>query len=208
MKNVEKIFKLWSEIDPEPRTELEYINEYTLLVAIVLSAQATDVSVNKATKNLFEKVDNTKKMLELGEAGLKNYIKTIGLYNSKAKNVMLLSKKLIDVYKNIIPNSLEELQSLAGVGRKTANVFLNCARGQDTIGVDTHVYRVSNRLGIINSKNVLQTEMQLLKVIPKKHHKYAHHHLILHGRYVCKARKPLCQKCNVNKYCKYILKYV
>ncbi len=199
--NIEKLFAVFQKNNPEPETELEYINDYTLLVAIVLSAQATDVGVNKATKALFTKIDTPEKMLKLGEAGLKNYIKTIGLFNSKAKNVIALSEKLITEFDGKIPADLDKLQSLAGVGRKTANVFLNCAYGFETMGVDTHVHRVSNRLGLVKAKNVVETEKQLLKNIPKPYKKDAHHWLILHGRYICKARKPLCGDCPVFDLC-------
>ena len=202
----ERIFTIFSQKNPYPKTELNYVNEYSLLVAIVLSAQATDISVNKATKNLFKIVDTPEKMLKLGEEGLKKYIKTIGLYNGKAKNVMKLSAKLINLYNGEIPNKLELLMDLDGVGRKTANVFLNCARGQKTIGVDTHVDRVSNRIGLANSNNPLQTEKALLKSISAKWQLHAHHWLILHGRYICKARKPLCAQCDITDYCKFYRK--
>lgn len=196
------IFAIFAEDNPNPKTELEYVNEYTLLIAIVMSAQSTDVGVNKATKELFKKVDNPKNMLILGEEGLKNHIKTIGLFNSKAKHVIALSEMLIKEYDNVIPDDLSELQKLPGVGRKTANVFLNCARGHETMGVDTHVQRVSNRIGIVKTTDVVKTELGLLKKIPKKYKKDAHHWLILHGRYVCKARKPECGICKIEQYCK------
>ena len=198
---VEKIFTIFYNQNPNPKTELEYTNEYTLLVAIVLSAQATDVGVNKATKLLFSNTDTPQKMLLLGEEGLKQHIKTIGLFNSKAKNVIALSEMLIEQYDCEIPNDLTELQKLLGVGRKTANVFLNCARGQLTMGVDTHVHRVSNRIGLVRTKNVVKTELGLLKKIPKPYLRDAHHWLILHGRYVCKARKPECGDCVIEQYC-------
>ena len=196
------IFTILSTKNPSPKTELEFVNEYTLLVAIVCSAQATDIGVNKATKELFKTITTPQKMILLGEEGLKKHIRTIGLFNSKAKNVITLSKILISNFNSIIPNSIEELQTLPGVGRKTALVFLNCARGFDTIGVDTHVHRVSNRLGLAKSTNVLDTEKQLAKKIPKKWRRNAHHWLILHGRYICKARKPECSKCDISNYCK------
>ena len=198
-----EIFKIFYQANPHPQTELEYVNHFTLLVAIVLSAQSTDVGVNKATKDLFKKAYTPQAMLALGEVGLKNYIKTIGLYNSKAKNIMALCSKLINEFDNEIPIDLDKLQTLPGVGRKTANVFLNCAHGFETMGVDTHVHRVSNRLGLVKAKNVLETEKQLLKKIPKPYKKDAHHWLILHGRYVCKARKPLCAKCNIYELCRF-----
>jgi endonuclease-3 len=202
-KRASQIFEIFRNLDPSPKTELEYTNAYTLLVAIVLSAQATDISVNKATAPLFKIVDTPEKMLELGEEGLKKYIKTIGLYNSKAKNVILLSQMLIEVYKNVIPRTVDELQKLPGVGRKTANVFLNCFYGEHTIGVDTHVFRVSNRIGLTKAKNVLETEAQLQKIIPKEFKQHCHHWLILHGRYICKARKPECDKCEITEFCDY-----
>ena len=200
------IFAIFAKQNPQPKTELEYNNEYNLLVAIVLSAQATDISVNKATKDLFKIVDTAQKMLDLGEEGLKKYIKIIGLYNSKAKNVMGLSRQLIALHNNQIPDTVEELMQLDGVGRKTANVFLNCARGKKTIGVDTHVQRVSNRIGLVKTNNPLQTEKALLKAIPDEWQLHAHHWLILHGRYICKARKPLCDKCNITEYCNFYRK--
>jgi endonuclease-3 len=199
--NAEAIFKALAKVMPEPKTELEYTNDFTLLVAIVLSAQATDVSVNKATKELFKTFDTPKKMLELGEAKLKSYIKTIGLFNAKAKNVIALSKKLIDEFGGNIPETREALMSLPGVGRKTANVWLNCARNEPTIAVDTHVFRVANRLGLCKTTTPEATEMELEKVIPAKWKQHAHHWLILHGRYVCKARKPECWRCMVVKEC-------
>ncbi|MBT4922517.1 MAG: endonuclease III [Rickettsiales bacterium] len=195
------IFTLFRLDNPEPKTELEYSSDFTLLVSIVLSAQATDVSVNKATKPLFEKYNTPKQLLELGEAGLKQYIKTIGLYNSKARNIMILCDQLITKFDGSIPDDLDRLQSLAGVGRKTANVFLNCAYGHLTMGVDTHVFRVANRIGITKAKNPLLSEQQLLKKIPDEFKLYAHHWLILHGRYVCKARKPLCSECKIYDLC-------
>ena len=202
-QQIDEIFKRLSANNPEPKTELEYTNTYTLLVAVVLSAQATDVGVNKATKALFAVVDTPEKMLELGEENLKKYIKTIGLYNSKAKNIIGLSQKLIEDYNSNVPRDRDALQTLTGVGRKTANVILNCAWGEPTIAVDTHVFRVSNRIGIVRAKNELETEKQLLKNIPKQWKQHAHHWLILHGRYICKARKPLCYQCNIADICEY-----
>jgi len=200
---IDEIFSIWAADNPEPETELEYTNVYTLLVAVVLSAQSTDVGVNKATKELWYIADNPEDMVKLGEDGLKKYIKTIGLYNTKAKNVILLSKMLIDDHNGEVPKDLNELQKLPGVGRKTANVVMNCAWGEKTIAVDTHVFRVSNRVGIVAEKDVLKTEKSLLKNIPDKWLQHAHHWLILHGRYICKARKPLCSKCNIYEYCEY-----
>ncbi|MBL6621736.1 MAG: endonuclease III [Rickettsiales bacterium] len=199
---INKIFEIFAKNNPNPKTELIANNEFTLLVAIVLSAQATDKGVNKATEKLFKIADSAEKIYALGEENLKTYIKTIGLYNSKAKNIIALSKKLIDM-NNVIPNDLTELQKLPGVGRKTANVFLNCARKQPLIGVDTHVERVSNRIGIINAKNTLETEKKLTKKIPNQWKLHAHHWLILHGRYICKARKPECSNCMIIDLCKY-----
>ena len=185
----------------EPVTELEYISDYTLLVAIVLSAQATDISVNKATKPLFEKYKTPRDMIELGEEGSKQYIKTIGLYNSKAKNVIILSKQLVD-YNEEIPKDLDELQKLAGVGRKTANVFLNCV-WLLTMGVDTHVFRVSNRLGLTKAKNTLVSEKQLLKKFLININSMPITGLSYISRYICKARKPICCECKLVNLCEY-----
>lgn len=201
-QQINQIFTIFAKENKEPKTELIAPNEFTLLVAIVLSAQATDVGVNKATKALFRDATTPEEINALGEEKLKSYIKTIGLYNSKAKNVILLSKMLLE-QNNIIPDNVEDLQKFPGVGRKTANVFLNCARKKLTIGVDTHVQRVSNRIGLVKSKNTLQTEKQLLKKLPKEWLLYAHHWLILHGRYICKARKPLCIECKIYSLCKF-----
>ncbi|MFT6333201.1 MAG: endonuclease-3 [Lentimonas sp.] len=199
---IDQIFQIFSGLNPHPKTELEFKNHYTLLVAVVLSAQSTDVGVNKATKKLFEIADTPEKMVELGEDNLKKYINTIGLFNGKARNVILLSKTIIEKFNSQIPENLEDLQSLAGVGRKTANVVMNCAFGALTIGVDTHVFRVSNRIGFVNEKDVVKTEIALLKKIPKKWQQHAHHWLILHGRYVCIARKPKCEICPISSFCK------
>ena len=200
---IDEIFQIFASNDPEPKTELNYTNNYTLLVAVVLSAQATDVGVNKATKKLFEEVDTPEKMLLLGEEGLKEHIKTIGLFNSKAKNVIQLSKDLVDKHNSEVPEDLEALTSLAGVGVKTANVVLNCAFGHPTIAVDTHVFRVSNRVGLVKTKTPDSTGKPLIKAIPKKWQQHAHHWLILQGRYICKARKPLCEKCQIIDLCEY-----
>jgi len=186
---------------PEPKGELNYVNPYTLLVAVVLSAQATDVGVNKATGPLFKLVDTPQKMVDLGEAKLKNFIKTIGLFNTKAKNVIALSEILIEKYAGEIPRTREELQELPGVGRKTANVVMNIAFGEPTIAVDTHIFRISNRTGLAPGKNVLDVELKLEKVTPAKYKQHAHHWLILHGRYVCKARLPDCPVCVVREQC-------
>jgi endonuclease-3 len=202
-QKVDEIFRRLSANDPAPRTELSYTNDFTLLVAIVLSAQATDVGVNKATPALFAVADTPKKMLKLGEDGLKYYIKTIGLFNSKAKNIIALSQKLITEFSGKIPENRDLLITLPGVGRKTANVWLNCARGKPTIAVDTHVFRVANRLGLCTTKTADATEIALEKIISEKWKLHAHHWLILHGRYICKARAPLCEKCILSDLCKY-----
>ena len=189
--------------NPNPKGELNYINSYTLLVAVVLSAQATDVSVNKATKNLFKIAKTPEQMLDLGEANLKNHIKTIGLYNSKAKNIINLSLMLKTKHRSIIPQDLETLQQLPGVGRKTANVVLNMAFGDPTIAVDTHVFRIANRTGLAEGKTPLEVEKILKRITPNKFKHHAHLWLILHGRYVCKSRKPDCPNCVVREYCNF-----
>ena len=189
--------------NPNPKGELNYINSYTLLVAVVLSAQATDVSVNKATKTLFKIAKTPEQMLDLGEANLKNHIKTIGLYNSKAKNIINLSLMLKTKHRSIIPQDLETLQLLPGVGRKTANVVLNMAFGDPTIAVDTHVFRIANRTGLAEGKTPLEVEKILKRITPNKFKHHAHHWLILHGRYVCKSRKPDCPNCVVREYCNF-----
>ncbi len=200
---IDKIFSIFQKDNPHPKTELVYKNHYTLLVSVVLSAQSTDVGVNKATKKLFEVADTPDKMVKLGEEKLKKHINTIGLFNGKAKNVIALSKILIEKFNSEVPEDLEILQTLPGVGRKTANVVLNCAFGHPTIGVDTHVFRVSNRIGIVNEPDVFKTELALLKNIPKKWQLHAHHWLILHGRYICVARKPKCEVCKISQFCEY-----
>jgi len=202
-QKVDQIFAIFSKANPHPKTELEYINNYTLLVAVALSAQATDVGVNKATKELFKIVDTPEKMLKLGEDGLKQHIKTIGLFNSKAKNVIALSRDLINKHNSEVPEDFDKLKALPGVGIKTANVVLNCAFGHPTIAVDTHVFRVSNRIGIVKTKTPDTTGEKLVKAIPNKWLEHAHHWLILHGRYVCKARKPLCEQCSIYDLCEY-----
>tara|TARA_B100000953_G_C18034020_1_gene423769 strand:+ start:1253 stop:1888 length:636 start_codon:yes stop_codon:yes gene_type:complete len=201
--NIISIFKILKKNNPNPVTELHYKNKFQLLIAVILSAQATDKSVNAATKNLFKVAGTPKKMLSMGEVKLKDYIKTIGLYNAKAKNVIKTCKIIFDNYKNEIPNNREDLEKLPGVGRKTANVVLNNAFGQPTIGVDTHVFRVSNRLGLAPGKNVLEVERKLEKNIPEKYKLHAHHWLIILGRYTCIARKPKCFNCKVLKFCDY-----
>ncbi|MDR3500024.1 MAG: endonuclease III [Parvibaculum sp.] len=187
---IEEFFARLSKALPEPRTELQFINPYTLLVAVVLSAQATDKGVNKATGPLFKVADTPQKMLKLGEAKLTDYIKTIGLFRTKAKNVIKLSEMLVELHGGIVPQTREELEALPGVGRKTANVVLNVAFGEPTIAVDTHIFRVGNRTGLATGKTPLEVEEKLMKVVPEKYRMHAHHWLILHGRYTCIARKP------------------
>jgi endonuclease III len=206
--DVEEFFRRLEEGNPDPRGELEYINPYTLLVAVVLSAQATDVGVNKATGPLFVVANTPEKMVALGEARLRDYIKTIGLYNSKAKNVIALSQILIEKHGSQVPRDRATLETLPGVGRKTANVVLNIAFGEPTIAVDTHIFRVGNRTGLAPGKTVLAVELKLEKAVPAKYRLHAHHWLILHGRYVCKARKPNCPVCVVNDLCGYKAKTV
>ncbi len=189
------------DADPEPKGELHYVNPYTLLVAVALSAQATDVGVNKATRPLFKKVKTPEAMVKLGLDGLKDYIKTIGLYNTKAKNVMAAAHLLIERHGGQVPNDQAALEALPGVGRKTANVVRNIAFGEPTIAVDTHIFRVSNRTGLAPGKTPLAVEKKLLKVTPPEFALHAHHWLILLGRYVCKARKPDCPNCNVIDVC-------
>jgi len=200
-KDIEPFFEILSADLPEPKTELDYKNPYTLVVAVALSAQATDVGVNKATKELFKKVDSPEKMVKLGEAKLRDQIKTIGLYRNKAKNVIAMSKMLINEFNSEVPRTREELERLPGVGRKTANVVMNEAFGEATIAVDTHIFRVSNRTGLAPGKNVLEVEHELLKRVPKAYLQHAHHWILLHGRYICKARKPDCPSCKVIAYC-------
>lgn len=202
-QKIHKFFSVLQSLNPEPKGELEYVNPYTLLVAVVLSAQATDKGVNKATKALFAKADTPAKMLKLGEDGLKDYIKTIGLFNSKARNVIALSEILVRDYNGKIPRTREELVKLPGVGRKTANVVLNIAFGEETMAVDTHIFRVSNRTGIAPGRNVDKVEEKLEDVVPKEFRRHAHHWLILHGRYICKARNPDCAHCPVYEICEF-----
>lgn len=200
---VEAIFAQLSHDRPNPKTELNYTNPFTLLCAVALSAQATDVGVNKATKALFEIADTPEAIFELGEEGVGEYIKTIGLWRNKAKNLIEMSRQLIENFGGIVPQTREELITLAGVGRKTANVVLNEAFGQETMAVDTHIFRVANRTGLAFGKTPDQIEMGLLAVIPKKYLLGAHHWLILHGRYICVARKPKCNNCSIVQYCKF-----
>ncbi len=198
---VEEFFRRLSSTNPEPQTELEYQNPYTLLVAVVLSAQATDVGVNRATGPLFAIVDTPEKMVDLGEARLKAFIKTIGLFNTKARNVIALSRILVEQHGGAVPADRDVLETLPGVGRKTANVVMNVAFGAPTIAVDTHIFRVSNRTGLAPGKTPLAVEEKLEKAVPARWRLHAHHWLILHGRYVCQARKPRCPDCTVRDLC-------
>jgi len=200
---IDTFFTRLQKQNPAPKGELNYVNPYTLLVAVVLSAQATDVGVNKATEKLFQSVDTPEKMVKLGEARLKDHIKTIGLFNTKAKNVIKLSQMLIAEHKSLVPRDRAILETLPGVGRKTANVVLNIAFGEPTIAVDTHIFRVSNRTGLAPGKDVLAVELALEKKVPEKFKQHCHHWLILHGRYVCKARKPDCPSCVVSDVCQF-----
>jgi endonuclease-3 len=198
-----ELIKLLHKSIKDPKTSLKYRNQFTLLTSVVLSAQCTDVNVNNVTKNIYKKYYTPKHFTDLGINKIKNLIKSIGLFNNKAKNLYYLSKILLEKYKSKVPSKFEELILLPGVGRKTANVVLNAAFNKPTIAVDTHVFRVSNRTGLSNGKNPEQVENQLLKILPKKHIKKAHHLILLHGRYTCKSRNPLCKKCVINKICLY-----
>ena len=202
-QDIESFFARLKTDGPDPKTELDYVNDYTLLVAVVLSAQATDAGVNKATANLFAEVQDPRAMIDLGEEGLREQIKTIGLFNSKAKNVIALSEALVAEHGGRVPQTREALEALPGVGRKTANVVLNEAFGVPTLAVDTHVFRVSNRTGLAPGKTVREVEDRLMKVVPAAYLPAAHHHLILHGRHTCKARKPECWRCPVVDLCEY-----
>ena len=202
-QKINEIFRRFSENKPNPRIELDFRNPYELLIAVVLSAQSTDKGVNRVTPALFDIAPTPEKMVDLGLDNLKSYIKTIGLYNNKAKNIIDLSKILVNQYNGEVPSDFEELQKLPGVGRKSANVMLNSIWGKPTIAVDTHVFRTSNRIGFCKEKNVLKTELALLKNIPKEWLNNAHHWMVLHGRYVCKARKPDCGKCLINDLCEF-----
>jgi endonuclease-3 len=201
--DVVEAFSRFRKANPEPKGELEHINPYTLLVAVALSAQATDVGVNKATRNLFPLADTPEKMIALGEERVRELIKTIGLYRNKAKNVIALSEKLIAEHGSQVPRSREALETLPGVGRKTANVVLNIAFGEPTIAVDTHLFRVGNRTGLAPGKNPLEVELGLDRIIPAEFKRHAHHWLILHGRYTCIARKPLCERCIIADLCRW-----
>ena len=201
--DVFEFFRRLAEANPAPETELEYGNPYQLVVAVALSAQATDVGVNKATRALFAKVKTPQQMLDLGEEGLKEHIKTIGLFNTKAKNVIAAARILVDDFGGEVPQDRDALERLPGVGRKTANVVLNCAFGQETFAVDTHIFRVGNRTGLAKGKTPVAVELKLEKVVPQPFRLGAHHWLILHGRYVCKARTPECWRCVVADLCAY-----
>ena len=201
--DVAAIFGAFAAADPEPKGELDYVNAYTLLVAVVLSAQATDAGVNKATKGLFAIADSPEKMVALGQSGIEERIKTIGLFRNKAKNVYLLSEALIEKHGSEVPRERDALEALPGVGRKTANVVLNIGFGEPTIAVDTHLFRVANRTGLAPGATPLAVEKGLLKIIPEHYLLRAHHWLILHGRYICKARKPECWRCPIAAWCRY-----
>lgn len=200
---VAEFYRRLADRTPDPKTELEYVNPYTLLVAVVLSAQATDVGVNLATRELFETVRTPQAMIELGEEALRRQIRTIGLFNTKARNVIALSRILVDLHGGEVPADRDALETLPGVGRKTANVVMNTAFGAETFAVDTHIFRVGNRTGLAPGKNVLEVELGLDKVTPPPYRRDAHHLLILHGRYVCKARIPECWRCVVRDLCRY-----
>ena len=201
--DIEAIFQRFAEIEPEPKGELEYLNVFTLLVAVVLSAQATDAGVNKATRRLFELAPSPAAMVALGPERIEELIRTIGLFRTKAKNVFALSQQLVALHGGDVPQDREALEALPGVGRKTANVVLNIYFKQPTIAVDTHLFRVGNRTGMAIGKTPLAVELRLLKVIPKPYLLHAHHWLILHGRYICKARTPECWRCPIVQWCRY-----
>jgi endonuclease-3 len=198
-----KLIELLNKSIKNPKTSLKYRNQFTLLTSVVLSAQCTDVNVNNVTKSIYKKYYTPKHFVDLGINKIRNLIKSIGLFNNKSKNLYYLSKILLEKYQSKVPSKFEELMLLPGVGRKTANVVLNAAFNKPTIAVDTHVFRVGNRTGLTNGKNPEQVENQLLKILPKKHIKKAHHLILLHGRYTCKSRNPLCKKCVINKICLY-----
>ena len=202
-REVAEFYRRLRATRPIPQTELEFINPFTLLVAVVLSAQATDAGVNKATPALFAAADTPQKMVELGEARVRELVKTIGLFRTKAKNVIGLSQKLIEEHGGAVPRTREALEELPGVGRKTANVVLNIAFGEPTIAVDTHIFRIGNRTGLAPGKTPFEVESRLLEVVPEKYMRHAHHWLILHGRYVCVARRPLCESCLIADLCKW-----
>ncbi len=198
-----EIFRRWHAANPEPKGELDYTNPYTLLVAVTLSAQATDVGVNKATRNLFPVASTPQKMLDLGEEGLRQHIKTLNFFNTKARNVIAMARRLVEEFGSEVPNSVEILETLPGVGRKTASVVVNIAFGDPRVAVDTHIFRVTNRLPLAVTKTPLDTQVALEAIIPDEYRLHAHHWLILHGRYICKARRPECWRCPVNDLCRY-----
>lgn len=200
-QDIADIFEIFKQANPEPKGELDHVNVYTLLVAVALSAQATDKGVNKATKALFAKVTTPEQMIALGEEQLLEHIKTIGLFRSKAKNVMMMAHQLVEKHKGIVPNDQKALEALAGVGRKTANVVRNIAFGVPTVAVDTHIFRIGNRTGLCKAKTPDEMMTKLPPKIPMEYRLHAHHWLILHGRYVCTARKPKCYACPIEKYC-------
>jgi endonuclease-3 len=202
-QKIREIFSRFQQANPNPTTELVYQSPFELLIAVILSAQATDISVNKATNKLYRVANTPEKILHIGEAELKNYIKTIGLYNSKAANIIKTCQLLVDQHHSAVPDSRAALEALPGVGRKTANVVLNTYFGHPTMAVDTHIFRVANRIGLAKGKTPLAVEQTLLKVIPDEFIYNAHHWLILHGRYVCTARKPHCPECPINDLCEY-----
>ncbi len=201
--DVRELFSRLAELDPEPKTELAYSTPFELLVAVILSAQATDVGVNKATKRLFPVASTPSAILALGEDGLKRYISSIGLYNAKAANVVAMCRQLLELHDGQVPRTREALEALPGVGRKTANVVLNTAFGEPTIAVDTHIFRVANRTGLAPGKTVRQVEDRLLQVVPPEYRQGAHHWLILHGRYTCRARRPECWRCPIRDLCRF-----
>jgi endonuclease-3 len=197
------IYEKLRELDPSPDTELHYDSAFELLVAVILSAQATDISVNKATNHLYPVASTPEAILDLGVEGLKPYIRTIGLFNNKAQNIVKTCRMLIEEHDSVVPRTRAELEKLPGVGRKTANVILNTAFGEPTIAVDTHIFRVANRTGIAQGKSPLEVERRLVRLTPDEFKKDAHHWLILHGRYICKARKPMCPECPITEWCEY-----
>jgi len=207
-EQIEALFRRFQQADPHPTSELNHTGPFTLLVAVVLSAQSTDAGVNKATAGLFEAADTPEKMVALGEEGIKDHIKTIGLFNNKAKNVYALSKALVEEHGGEVPRDRKALEALPGVGRKTANVILNTAFGEPVIAVDTHLYRVAHRLGLAQGKTPRAVEDRLMEVVPETYRRHAHHWLILHGRYICKARKPDCPRCIARELCPYPAKTV
>jgi endonuclease III len=205
-QEIEELFRRFQALNPEPKSELKSVNDFTFLVAVVLSAQSTDAGVNRATGPLFKVADTPAEMAALGVEGVSGYIKTIGLYRGKAKNVVALSEILVAEHGGKVPRTREALEALPGVGRKTANVVLNSIFGEHTIAVDTHIFRLGNRIGIAPGKMPLAVEQKLLKAVPAQYLRHAHHWLILHGRYICKARKPACWRCPIADICRYRLK--